>query len=301
MPQPMTGILNIDKPAGWTSHDVVGKVRRLLGQKSVGHAGTLDPLATGVLLVCVGQATRVAEYLMAGRKVYRATVQLGLTTDTYDSEGATVATAAVPDLAHDDLTRALAHFIGTIAQVPPAYSAIKQDGVPAYRKARRGDAITLAARQVTIHDIALLSWQPPYLVLDITCDPGTYIRSLAHDLGQALGCGAALAQLRRLRSGRFGIEDAVGLDELIAASQAGQIAHYVHPIRVALYELAPVVVDAAAAARLTHGQPIPCPIAPAQDEGYALAADGTVIATLRLAHSPAGDQWRPTKVFETSQ
>ncbi len=297
--QPVTGILNIDKPAGWTSHDVVGKVRRLLGQKSVGHAGTLDPLATGVLLVCVGQATRVAEYLMAGRKVYRATVQLGLTTDTYDIEGATVATAAVPELTHDDLVRALGSFVGELAQIPPAFSAIKQDGVPAYRRARRGETVTLEARQVTIYSIELLAWRPPHVTLDVTCDPGTYIRSLAHDLGQLLGCGAALAQLRRLRSGRFGIEDAVSLDDLAEASQAGQLARYIHPIRAALYDLTPVTVDAEVAARLAHGQPVPCPVAPASGEGYALTAEGSVVAILSFDSTHC--QWWPKKVFETSQ
>lgn len=300
---PVTGILNIDKPAGWTSHDVVGKVRRLLGQKSVGHAGTLDPLATGVLLVCVGQATRVAEYLMAGRKLYRATVQLGLTTDTYDIEGATVATAPVPELTHDDLARALAPFIGALAQIPPAFSAIKQAGVPAYRRARRGETVTLEARPITIYSIELLAWRPPLVTLDVTCDPGTYIRSLAHDLGQALGCGGALAGLRRLRSGRFGIEDAVSLDDLGAASQAGQTARYIHPIRAALYDLTPVAVDDEAAARLAHGQPILGPAGPVTDEGYALTAAGAVVAILRsdgACNVATHCQWWPKKVFETS-
>lgn len=303
---PVTGILNIDKPAGWTSHDVVGKVRRILGQKSVGHAGTLDPLATGVLLVCAGQATRVSEYLMAGRKVYRATVQLGLATDTCDIEGATLATAPVPELAHDDLTRALGAFVGELAQIPPAFSAIKQDGVPAYRRARRGETVTMEARPVTIHQIELLAWQSPRLTIDVTCDPGTYIRSLARDLGAALGCGGALAGLRRLRSGQFGIEDAVGLEALAEASQAGQLSRFLHPIRAALYDLTPVIVDTEAAARLAHGQPILGPANPATDAGYALTADGAVVAILR--RDAASDiaaashcQWWPKKVFETGQ
>ncbi len=303
---PVTGILNIDKPAGWTSHDVVGKVRRILGQKSVGHAGTLDPLATGVLLVCAGQATRVSEYLMAGRKVYRATVQLGLATDTCDIEGATLATAPVPELAHDDLTRALGAFVGELAQIPPAFSAIKQDGVPAYRRARRGETVTMEARPVTIHQIELLAWQSPRLTIDVTCDPGTYIRSLARDLGAALGCGGTLAGLRRLRSGQFGIEDAVGLEALAEASQAGQLSRFLHPIRAALYDLTPVIVDTEAAARLAHGQPILGPANPATDAGYALTADGAVVAILR--RDAASDiaaashcQWWPKKVFETGQ
>lgn len=304
---PPTGILNIDKPAGWTSHDVVGKVRRLLGQKRVGHAGTLDPLATGVLLVCVGQATRVAEYLMAGRKVYRATVQLGLTTDTYDVTGAVVATAPVPELTHAGLLDALAGYVGELAQVPPAYSAIKQAGAPAYRRARRGETVLLEARRVTIHHIALSAWQSPFLTIDVTCDPGTYIRSLAHDLGQTLGCGATLAGLRRLRSGRFGVEDAIGLDELAAACGAGQLERCLHPLRAALADLTPIVVDEQAAARLAHGQPIVGPAVPGADEGYALTATGEVVAILQrdaaadVSISPADCRWRPTKVFDRSQ
>lgn len=308
--QPVSGILNIDKPAGWTSHDVVGKVRRLLGQKSVGHAGTLDPLATGVLLVCVGQATRVAEYLMAGRKVYRATVQLGLTTDTCDVEGAIIAAAPTPELTPDDLARALAAFVGEQAQIPPAFSAIKQAGVPAYRRARRGETVELAPRRVVIHQIELLTWQPPLLTLDVTCDSGTYIRSLARDLGAALGCGGTLAGLRRLRSGRFGVEDAVSLEALAAACQAGQPGRYLHPIHAALDGLTPVTVDAGAAARLMHGQPIPGPSGAATDEAYAVTADGALIAILRrredrAAAAPAPTaqtcQWWPTKVFVANQ
>jgi tRNA pseudouridine55 synthase len=294
---PVTGILNIDKPAGWTSHDVVGKVRRLLGQKSVGHAGTLDPLATGVLLVCAGQATRVSEYLMAGRKVYRATVQLGLTTDTCDIEGAPIATAPVPELTQADLTQALGAFVGELAQIPPAFSAIKQAGVPAYQRARRGETVTLTARPVTIHQIELLAWQPPLLTLDVTCDPGTYIRSLARDLGAALGCGGTLAGLRRLRSGRFGVADAVSLDALAEANQAGELHRFLHPIGAALYDLTPVSVDAEAAARLLRGQPIVGPADPPAAEGYALTADGAVVAILRCAATADRCEWWPKKVF----
>lgn len=302
--QSVSGILNIDKPAGWTSHDVVGKVRRLLGQKSVGHAGTLDPLATGVLLVCVGQATRVAEYLMAGRKVYRATVQLGLTTDTCDIEGAPLATAPVPDLTSADLAQALAAFVGELAQIPPAFSAIKQAGVPAYRRARRGEAVALAARRVVIHQIALSAWQPPFLTIEVTCDPGTYIRSLARDLGQALGCGGTLAELRRLRSGRFGVEDAVSLEALAAACQAGDPGRYLHPLRAALDGLTPMIVDAEAAARLAHGQPIAGPAGAATDEAYAVTGDGALVAILRrrgVAAPAQTCQWWPTKVFVMNQ
>lgn len=288
------GILNIDKPAGWTSHDVVGKVRRLLGQKSVGHAGTLDPLATGVLLVCVGQATRLAEYLMAGEKVYRATIQLGVETDTYDVDGAVVSTAPIPHLTREDLNAALAQFVGDIEQVPPAYSAIKQDGVPAYRRARRGESVVMAPRRTTIADISLLEWTAPHLIMDVACAPGTYIRSLAHDLGAALGCGAALAALRRMQSGRFRVEDAVTLPALEAALASGDVACHVHDMRTAVAGLTSVVVDNDDAARLMHGQPIACPAPPATPEGCALQADGSLLAI--LIHR-GDDRWWPKKVF----
>ncbi len=291
-----TGILNLDKPAGWTSHDVVAKVRRLLGQKSVGHAGTLDPLATGVLLVCVGQATRVTEYLMTGRKIYRATIRLGLTTDTCDITGTTVATAPVLPLTRSDVEAALRGFVGVLAQTPPAFSAVKQAGVPAYRRARRGEAVSLAARMVTIYDIALLEWQSPCLTIEVTCDPGTYMRSLARDVGAALGCGAALAELRRLRSGHFTADDALSLDALAEAHRTGQIGRWLYPLAAALTGLTPVAVDAAAAARLRHGQPIPCLQAPTVPEGYAQMADGTVIAILRF--DVINRRWQPKKVFD---
>ena len=297
---PSSGILNIDKPGGWTSHDVVGWTRRVLREKRVGHAGTLDPMATGVLLVCVGQATRVAEYLTAGQKIYRAEAQLGATTDTYDADGAVVATAPVPALTADDLCRAFAGFVGEIQQRPPAYSAIKKDGEAAYRKARRGEVVELPARLVTIDGIALLDWEPTAakLTLEVTCGPGTYIRSLTHDLGQALGCGAVLTGLTRIRSSQFAIEDAVGLDALAEAARSGDLSRYLHPIAAALHKLTRVPVDANQIARLMHGQFIPCPEPPSVEVGYAVDAGDVVVAI--LAHNAAQAAWRPDKVFVTS-
>ena len=294
------GILNLDKPAGWTSHDVVAWVRRVLREKRVGHAGTLDPMATGVLLVCVGQATRVVEYLTAGQKVYRAEAQLGVTTDTYDADGQVVATAPVPSLTADDLRGALAGFVGEIQQRPPAYSAIKQGGEAAYRKARRGEAVELPARPVTIHGIELLDWDPAAskFTIDVTCGPGTYIRSLTHDLGQVLGCGAVLTRLTRIRSGQFAIEDAVALDALADAARSGDLAPYLHPIATALRKLTRVPVDAERAARLTRGQFITCPEPPSVEIGYAVDDGDGVVAI--LLYDRALSSWRPTKVFATS-
>jgi tRNA pseudouridine55 synthase len=310
------GILNLNKPMDWTSHDVVAKVRRILGQREVGHAGTLDPLATGVLLICVGQATRVAEYLMVSEKVYRAVARLGVTTDTYDKDGQVVAEAPIPKLTRQDLLRALKPFSGEILQRPPAYSAIKQDGEPAHRKARRGKVVEIEPRLVTIHRVDLLDWHSPHLTIEVTCGPGTYIRSLTHDLGQALGCGAVLIQLTRLRSGPFMLEDAVELEKLAHAAGTGQVARFLHPfVGAGLVEdprkgapaleaalryagLTRVPVNAEEATRLAHGQAILCPTPPATEGGYAITPDGSVVAI--LTHDPAHGLWRPRKVFVTS-
>lgn len=291
----MNGILNINKPAGWTSHDVVAWVRRLLKIKRVGHAGTLDPLATGVLLVCVGQATRVAEYLMASPKSYRAQVRLGIVTDTYDTEGDIVTTAPVPDLTPEALRHALARFVGTIQQTPPAFSAIKQDGVPLHRRARRGETVLPAPRTIVIHNIELLDWQTPLLDIMVECDPGTYIRSLAHDLGQALGCGATLAALVRTRSGEFTLEQALTPDAFAIEAAAGQIASHLHPLEAALRRFTPVAVAAAEVDALCRGQAIPCPTPPATKIGYALAPDGEVAAI--LTYEASRSAWQPAKVF----
>jgi tRNA pseudouridine55 synthase len=292
------GILNINKPPTWTSHDVVAKVRRLLGQRSVGHAGTLDPMATGVLLVCVGQATRVAEYLMASEKGYRATARLGVTTDSYDADGRVTATAPVPELSAAVLQAALTPFVGDILQVPPAYSAIKQDGVPLHKRARRGEVVDLVARPVRIERISLLSWQPPDLALEIACGPGTYVRSLVHDLGQALGCGATLIELTRVRSGHFTIDEAITLEHLAEAATAGQPGRYLRPVSEALSGLVPLEVDDASTRRLIHGQSLPCPVPPAGPLGYAKSASGAVLAI--LTYDGEEQVWRPRKVFAAS-
>ncbi len=263
--QGFDGILNVDKPAGWTSHDVVGWLRRLLRQRALGHCGTLDPLATGVLLVCVGECTRVAEYLMGGEKAYRAVARLGIATDTYDSTGQATATCEVPDLSASEIAAALQPFVGDILQVPPPYSAIKRDGVPSYRLARQGSPITLAPRAVRISQIEVVEWEPPYATLNVTCGPGTYIRSLIHDLGASLGCGASMAALTRLRSGSFLLQEAVSLAQLEGAVAAGQLSQYLHPLATALRGLTTVLVEDRLARRLARGQPIPCPVPPQGD------------------------------------
>src|SRR5437879_4672171 len=197
----MDGILNINKPTGMTSHDVVAKIRKILQQKRVGHAGTLDPAASGVLPICIGHGTRVAEYLSESGKAYQAEIIFGVVTDTYDSEGTIIRTASVAELLLPQIEEALSHFLGPQLQLPPRYSAIKIQGQPAYKRVRAGQEVTLEARPITITSLTIIAWNSPRLTLAIECSKGTYIRSLAYDLGEQLGCGAHLAALTRTRSG----------------------------------------------------------------------------------------------------
>ncbi len=208
------GVLNIDKPTGMTSHDVVNRIRRLAGIRRVGHAGTLDPLATGALLLCVGRATRLVEYLVGQRKVYEATVRLGQATNTYDAEGTVAAERPFAHITPEQFQQTLAQFRGPIQQRPPIYSAIKQNGQPLYKLARQGIKVTVPPRAVTIYQLELLDWALPDVRLRIVCSSGTYIRSLAHDVGQALGCGGHITALRRTAVGDFNVDTAVPLPDL---------------------------------------------------------------------------------------
>lgn len=216
MPEPF-GFLNIDKSPGMTSHDVVARLRRGLKLKKVGHAGTLDPLATGVLVICLGPATRLSEYVMGHRKRYRAVVHVGIETDTYDAEGAITRQVDVSELNRQQVEASLLQFVGDLQQIPPAYSAIKQSGRKLYEMARAGQTVELQPRPVSIYAIQMVEWIPPTFTLEIECSAGTYIRSVAFDVGRALGTGAHLSGLVRLSSGAFRQSDSVKLDEVLAA------------------------------------------------------------------------------------
>ena len=207
------GILVVNKPNGLTSHDVVARVRRIAKTRQVGHAGTLDPLATGVLVVCLGQATRISEYLLGHDKRYRAKIRLGTETDTYDING-TVLAAHEVNVDRSAIERALVQFRGEIRQVPPMHSAIKREGRKLYELARQGIEVERAARSVVVHAIELLDFQTPDVTIDVRCSAGTYIRSIAHDLGAALGTGGHLIELTRTASGPFTIEQALALEIL---------------------------------------------------------------------------------------
>ncbi|HEU0163845.1 MAG TPA: tRNA pseudouridine(55) synthase TruB [Thermomicrobiales bacterium] len=204
----------IDKPGGWTSHDVVSRVRRILGERRVGHAGTLDPAAVGVLPIAVGLATRTVEYLSEADKSYRAEITFGLETDSADGDGVVIGVARAVTVGEIELRNALGDFVGPQGQVPPMHSALKVDGKRLYELARAGEEIEVQPRTITIHAIALVNWAPPVATVDITCSKGTYVRSIARDLGRRLGTGAYLSNLVRTSTGPFVLRDAMRLGEL---------------------------------------------------------------------------------------
>ncbi len=286
------GILNIDKPLGLTSHDIVYRVRKTTGQKKVGHAGTLDPLATGVLLVCLGQATRVSEYLMEGEKVYRARVRLGVTTSTYDAEGEVTSQSEV-QVSQAEVQAVLAEFTGTLQQVPPMYSAVKMDGRPLYQAARRGRQVDAPPRSVEVFSIDWVEWAPPEIEIDIRCGKGTYIRSLAHDLGQRLGCGAYLAGLVRRSSGPFHLDHALQLRDLQPIVRSGRLEQVLHPLDTALTSFPAVAVDALTATRILSGGTVELPTTLHSEMCRAYDTDGRLIALLRQV----AEGWQPHKVF----
>ncbi|MEM9773879.1 MAG: tRNA pseudouridine(55) synthase TruB [Chloroflexota bacterium] len=246
----MEGILNIDKPHAMTSHDVVGRVRRVAGLRRVGHTGTLDPMATGVLVVCLGRATRLVEYVVGRPKTYLGVVRLGQTTDSYDADGEILTEAAVPELSTAILEPLLDQFRGDIMQIPPMVSAIKKDGKKLYELAREGKTVERPPRPVTIYELDCLSIDGPDIALRIRCSAGTYIRSIAHDLGQLLGCGGHLISLRREQVGKFDLDSAVSLDELSSEN----VDSYLQPMDLAVDHLPKVVVSAEDERDLLNGK-----------------------------------------------
>lgn len=219
--EPFDGALLVDKPSGPTSHDVVDRVRRIFGIKKVGHAGTLDPNATGLLILLLGRATRLSERLMSDDKVYEGTVKLGEATDSHDRDGTLIASLPVPPLTRDQMNAEAATFVGDVMQTPPMVSAVKQGGVPLYKLARKGVEVERKPRLIHIYSFTFSRYEEPIGWFRIACTKGTYVRSLAHELGQKLGCGAYLDTLRRITSGKYDVADAVPLDELLKLSREG--------------------------------------------------------------------------------
>lgn len=277
-----------------TSHDVVAQIRKLLKQKRVGHAGTLDPAASGVLPVCVGQGTRVAEYLSESGKAYQAEVSFGVVTDTYDAEGTILRTSDPTKLTQGRIEEVLPQFFGQQMQMPPRYSAIKLQGQPAYKRARAGEEITLTARPIEIYELRIVDWQPPRLTLAVDCSKGTYIRSLAYDLGEQLGVGAHLSALVRTRSGPFMLSASRTLEQVAEAVQQGTLAQLLTSADAVLQDYPALHLDDETVTQVLHGNPfsyneLPAPVARVYDtQGHFLA-----IATW----DETRHMWQPRKVF----
>ena len=256
----ISGFLNVDKPSGWTSYDVVAKLRsafqlRQRGLK-IGHGGTLDPIATGVLPICIGGATRLSEFVLTGSKSYFMSAMLGISTDTYDSEGTATHRQDYSMVKSTDLVSVMPEFQGEIDQVPPMYSAIKKNGQPLYKLARKGKTIAREPRKVAVNKLELTTWNPPHFTLRIDCGSGFYARSLANDVGQSLGCGAHMTSLRRIRAGDFQIVDSLSLDTLIAcAADDLWMRHLLRPDHV-LKQLPAITLDDAETVAFSHGRMI---------------------------------------------
>jgi tRNA pseudouridine55 synthase len=251
----LSGVVVVDKPSGPTSFDVVRRVKGLFKTKRCGHTGTLDPTATGVLPICIGDATKVATFVSEGEKEYDAVVRFGVVTDTQDAAGRVLETRELGDLAEEKVRAELSTFVGLVEQTPPMYSARKVDGKRLYELARAGEEVEREARQIHIDEARLTFFRPPDAGVFVRCSKGTYLRTLAHDLGQRLGCGAHLRELKRVRVGPFGLEDSVGLDTLMAAAKEGResLERYLLPVSRALDELAELQLDVTIARRVAHG------------------------------------------------
>ena len=295
------GILNINKPWGRTSFSVVSLVKRFSGVRRVGHAGTLDPAATGVLPVCLGQGRRVVPFLHDTAKVYKAQVEFGVTTDSYDATGNITARADPSGISRKQLLSALDSFRGLIRQTPPMYSAVKHGGKPLYELARAGIEVERETRPAQIYRLELKYWRPPLATIEVECGKGTYIRSLAHDLGQLLGCGAHLKSLTRLRYGCFDIKDAVPLSQLEDGFRHNYWQQFVYPIDIVFRDWAAVVVDDAAEAGIKNGRPVklkPAGGLQAGRDSYCRAynSDGRFLGVLKLNQEKG--YWRPGRVFK---
>jgi tRNA pseudouridine55 synthase len=297
----MRGFLNIDKPAGMTSFDVVYAIRRASGVRRVGHAGTLDPLATGVLPVAVGDATRLIDALMDARKGYTAEITLGVETDTDDAEGEAIArvdAAVVEALTSQDIATALGSFVGEQQQLPPQYSAIKRAGVPAYRAARRGETVELASRVVVAYALRLVRHEGPICTVEVECGKGYYVRALARDLGRALGVGAHVSALRRTRVGPFAVERAIHLTEGTSRLAAGDdLETLLHAPDAVLTALPAMLLDAPELTMLRHGRTIAPVLLRGVSIGTRARAYGPSGRLAAIAEYGESAVWRPVRVF----
>jgi tRNA pseudouridine55 synthase len=273
----VNGVFVVDKPAGVASYDVVRLLKRVMPRVKIGYLGTLDPLATGVLPILLGEGTKLVPFLEAGTKVYEATLHLGVSTDTQDREGRILQSTDIAGyhLSPRKVEAVMKRFRGRISQLPPMYSALKQHGEPLYKLARKGEEVERALREVEIRELEVTEFNLPYLRLHVECSKGTYIRTLAHDIGEGLGCGAHLAELRRIRSGPFGLEKALPLDDVERLTRAGQLKKHILPLAQAMDFLPAVEVGEGDAFLISHGQVISV-----AHLHYGVGEDGQVVRIL---------------------
>lgn len=294
----VSGVLVIDKPVGMTSHDVVQTVRRGTGIRRAGHTGTLDPRASGVLVVLVGPAVRLSEFVSASDKRYQAIIRLGESTDTFDGDGEVTRRSPV-DINEEQIVEALTQFEGTVEQVPPAYSAKKIHGQKAYELARKGEDVELEAKEIDVYHLELLEWDPPEAIIDVYCSSGTYVRALANDLGDALGCGGHLVGLRRTKSGEFALRDAIHLRKLEQAFEDGDWYKYLIPAAEALSDWPSRELSFEEVDLVSHGHRIPVEEPPENPDHWvrAISQQGELVALLEYVSE--GKEWQPRKVFFT--
>ena len=302
-PPPVNGFLNLYKPAGITSMEALRRVKRMTGQRQkVGHGGTMDPLARGVLPVCFGQATRLMDYVVDGTKRYVMDVRLGQSTSTYDAEGEITSTRSTESITQPQIEKSLERFIGLVEQIPPMYSAVKIDGQRLYKLARAGIEVERQAREVEIHSIGLTRVELPQITLDVECGRGVYMRTLAHDLGEVLGCGAHVIDLERRYCGGFSAQSSLTLEELEAATEEPEgWQHLLHSVDWAVRDYRTVTVGSAAERCLQNGQSVSLGNS-GINAGYmeqfrAYNSAGQFLALVRFDR--AGNSWRPIKVFQT--
>ncbi|MDA8140163.1 MAG: tRNA pseudouridine(55) synthase TruB [Desulfobacteraceae bacterium] len=302
----LNGVIVLDKPAGITSAKAVAGVKRALGVAKVGHAGTLDPFATGVLVCCVGQATRLARFFLHGEKQYDAVLRLGITTDTLDITGQVVSQDSVPELSDQALAEVFNRFVGPQMQAPPVYSALKHQGTPLYKLARKGQPVQKAPRPITISALRIKAVALPEVRFEMRCSAGTYVRVLCADIGRVIGCGGHLAELRRTASCGFGIDEALSLEEAQGADQSRSADKAVIPMAAALRGMPIFEADERILQRLAHGQRLDVGMVPEQDltaggpgqhEGFIKVVDGQNRLRAVLQRSPDGVNYNYCCVF----
>ncbi len=299
----ISGVLVVDKPVGMTSHDVVEAIRRGTGIRRAGHTGTLDPRASGVLVILVGPAVRLSEYVSASDKRYQAIIRLGSSTDTFDADGKFVQSTQPVNVTEEQFEKILKNFEGEIEQTPPPYSAVKVGGRRAYDMARQGEEVALEPRKIQVHHLEVLEWAPPEVVVDVHCSSGTYVRSLANDIGVQLGTGAYLVGLRRTKSGRFSLRDATPLRKLQEAFQAGNWYQHLIPAAEALADWPAVELNPDEVEEVRHGHRVKAAAGAEQPQLVrGVSAAGELIALMVPATGEDGSaEWQPKKVFFTSE